>query len=457
MASTSNQCQICFDNYTSKFRRPITCQACKQSFCARCFNTYLMQDDSRQECMACKVPLSTEFILMHSQRKFKEAYIKKIVNVWLFEEQALMEATRKRMHAIEQEHLLSSRLRAIHEHLTRFENDSEMKLLGYKYKAELKIHTAIAHQSDEELVGTSTSTPCIKNKCNGFIRNGKCSSCQKSYCTTCQEEQQEHHECNPNTVATLNLIKDDTKPCPKCKAPIHKIEGCDQMFCTKCKTPFSWNTSRLITGVIHNEYYQEYRTQLRTTSASMNNPCFDILKQLSTSMSPSQTKAYNLTVAQNPTANAIHKSDFVRKILVIQVEDIVRALTEETSDAVLHQKKRQLRELMISIHKDSFDKKQSDGFYAHWHSQLTLLFKRIQMKKDLIDILHLFKQLLTEIIITGLQSGNFDEMFMNILHLIKLMREQLECNENIHKLKNKTTITIAKGITCKLLDRIRYR
>ena len=66
------------------------------------------------------------------------------------------------------------------------------------------------------------------------------------------------HTCKPENVETAKLLAKDTKPCPKCATPIFKIEGCDQMFCTQCQTPFSWKTGRVENGVIHNPHYFEW-------------------------------------------------------------------------------------------------------------------------------------------------------------------------------------------------------
>jgi hypothetical protein len=41
------------------------------------------------------------------------------------------------------------------------------------------------------------------------------------------------------------VINRETKPCPKCTANIYKTEGCDDMYCTHCRTYFSWTSGRI--------------------------------------------------------------------------------------------------------------------------------------------------------------------------------------------------------------------
>ena len=100
--------------------------------------------------------------------------------------------------------------------------------------------------------------------CRGFLSTGyKCGTCQKSVCSDCLCLKQDDHVCIEENRLSAELIKRESKPCPKCGARICKIDGCDQMYCvsqdsgTHCNTAFSWKTGLIETGVVHNPHYYE--------------------------------------------------------------------------------------------------------------------------------------------------------------------------------------------------------
>jgi len=101
--------------------------------------------------------------------------------------------------------------------------------------------------------------PCQNTDCNGMLnRNYCCELCDKKTCSKCLEVENEDHECNPDSIESAKLLRSSTKPCPKCGTRISKIDGCDQMWCTECKTSFSWNKGTIETGYVHNPHYFEY-------------------------------------------------------------------------------------------------------------------------------------------------------------------------------------------------------
>jgi hypothetical protein len=54
------------------------------------------------------------------------------------------------------------------------------------------------------------------------------------------------------------MLKKDSKPCPKCQCLIFKISGCDQMWCTQCRTAFNWSNGNIVHNNIHNPHYHEW-------------------------------------------------------------------------------------------------------------------------------------------------------------------------------------------------------
>jgi len=105
--------------------------------------------------------------------------------------------------------------------------------------------------------------PCPANDCRGYLSTQwKCGLCESYTCSDCRvlkgKDKHAEHVCNPDDLATAQLLEKDTKPCPKCSAGIFKIEGCDQMWCTQCHTAFSWRTGRIETH-IHNPHFYEWQ------------------------------------------------------------------------------------------------------------------------------------------------------------------------------------------------------
>jgi hypothetical protein len=110
---------------------------------------------------------------------------------------------------------------------------------------------------------------CPNSECRGFLSTQwKCNLCERKTCKDCNEsiDADDEHKCDPNAVETAKLLAKDSKPCPKCGEMIFKIDGCDQIWCTQCRTAFSWNTGRIETGIVHNPHYFEW---LKNTGKNM--------------------------------------------------------------------------------------------------------------------------------------------------------------------------------------------
>ena len=106
--------------------------------------------------------------------------------------------------------------------------------------------------------------PCPAESCRGFVMEdkSKCGVCETEVCKHCMlQVRGSSHTCDKNDIESANEVKRQSRPCPKCAIPISKIDGCDQMWCTSCHTPFSWKTGTIVAGTIHNPHFYAYQRE----------------------------------------------------------------------------------------------------------------------------------------------------------------------------------------------------
>jgi hypothetical protein len=135
----------------------------------------------------------------------------------------------------------------------------------------------LARTKAKEMKSVLYGKKCTMNDCRGFLQNNNsCSECSHFVCNDCLmcigvvnkedenrntiEKIKKMHNCDPDIVETIKLLKKETKGCPQCDIPIYKIDGCDQMWCTQCKVAFSWKTGLIVKSndYIHNPHYFEW-------------------------------------------------------------------------------------------------------------------------------------------------------------------------------------------------------
>ena len=253
------ECNVCCDKITK--RNIITCHFCDYVTCKPCTKRFILDGTIAPVCMNCKKPWNRETLTNNFGKTFiVKEYKEKRENNLFETEKALMPETQeiatrqKRIKDINKEiYTLQVRLREL---------KSQKKLLqeegGAPAASETK-KTSIA----------KLMIKCPVKECRGFASSigYACGVCDTKICKECHEPVNEDgHTCDKNTLETVKLLKKDTKHCPKCQVGIHKIEGCDQMYCTQCHTAFSWCTGEIVIGErIHNPHYYEYLRRTGTT------------------------------------------------------------------------------------------------------------------------------------------------------------------------------------------------
>ena len=115
---------------------------------------------------------------------------------------------------------------------------------------------------------------CPMEECKGFMNEDWfCGLCDGHFCEHCNEKIGDDHTCDPDAVKTMELLKKDTKPCPKCGTMIQKLSGCAQMWCPDCHTAFDWRTGEIETGRIHNPHYMEFKRGRISSREHGDIPC----------------------------------------------------------------------------------------------------------------------------------------------------------------------------------------
>ena len=296
-------CDVCCELVNKSNHALVTCPFCPFGACVTCHERYLCDTTEDAHCMSCRKGWSRETLVDNFTQKFVSRTYKQRREDLLFErEKSLMPATQpyvelelkirglnpkiaelKLKHTDAQQewnrvsNLKLGPLAVEHGVSTEFEASiirhrlaqEERKVMNniqididhlewYQVQLMHRLHGGQVEHEKRQFVRA-----CPFADCKGFLSTvWKCGMCENWSCPECHEvkgkEKDGAHTCDPNNVATAQLLAKDSRNCPKCAAMIFKINGCDQMYCTQCHTAFSWRTGRIETGTVHNPHYYEY-------------------------------------------------------------------------------------------------------------------------------------------------------------------------------------------------------
>lgn len=293
-------CDVCCEPFNNSTRRNIKCPYCPFGACSMCTEKYILETAEDPHCMSCRKGWGRATIVDAFTAKFVNTKLKKRREDLLFErERSLMPSTQPyvevekkirhyraliaecqaRVAEFQKEQLELNRItpaemtvRAnlsseIEGRIEKFRQwyDIEKKIGMVKCEASFHEYCISIYNRDGS-VGVERRQfvrACPHGGCKGFLSPvWKCGLCENWTCPDCHEvkglDKNAHHVCDPNSVATAQLLSKDSRPCPKCASVIFKIDGCDQMFCTQCHTAFSWRRGTIETGRVHNPHYYEW-------------------------------------------------------------------------------------------------------------------------------------------------------------------------------------------------------
>lgn len=256
------ECVICVEKL-GKARKPVRCPYCQHEACHKCVERFLLGGTIAPKCMKCQTGWSMEFLRGVMTKSFMDKPHKQ------HQKDALLAEAESRIGDY-QEHarLLDEEVRA----RARVE---EAKRVLQERNAELarireRLSTGGAGGSSGER--REFFMACPHHDCRGQLSTAyKCGLCERRYCPQCHKEKQDdQHQCHADDLETVRMLRQNTKPCPKCHTGIYKTEGCDQMWCVQCHTCFSWRTGTILNGTIHNPHYYEYQRRINGGNAPRN-------------------------------------------------------------------------------------------------------------------------------------------------------------------------------------------
>jgi hypothetical protein len=269
------ECDICCETFTKQVRKPILCKKCNLVACACCVKNYLLSKKD-PHCMGCKVGWTDAYCseilggFMHgAYRNHTKGLLWDIEKARMPETMPAVERVIKIRKMKEDELLLAvqmDRARKVYENIKQMHDTLRRNIQNGNVDGSSK--------EEMEQKKKSFHRACPVADCAGFLSSQwKCGVCETWTCKECMEvigkDKETEHVCNPDVLASAQLLKKETKPCPACSAAIYKISGCDQMWCTQCKVAFSWRTGLKVSGTIHNPHFYEWQ---RKNGGAVQNP-----------------------------------------------------------------------------------------------------------------------------------------------------------------------------------------
>lgn len=225
---------------------PVICFSCQFATCTPCTKKFLLNSVKTAHCMQCNIHWDPGFLFA----TFAKA--------WLTGTKKGMYRHHEKTIALEEQ---KGKLQETLADVPRFKREEKNRTLlaklkdkGTELRTQWKANNALIRDVTRRLECKSSSSappavtflcPCPGVDCRGLINKSTqmCAVCEVKICARCWQKldssSSSKHSCPPDALKTVAFVRRDTKPCPKCATAIHKISGCDQVFCHVFQDLFS--------------------------------------------------------------------------------------------------------------------------------------------------------------------------------------------------------------------------
>ena len=298
-------CEICVKPFTIVKRRQVICprNACSKIACMECTQTYLSSDTVEKPCcMFCKEEYEESWVEKSFPVSFINGALKnKYVKTLFANELSQVQATQTLVPYLKKND--DDRASIFDIHMKMDDLRSEIRMLNHDimqlghetqsiertievrnnhvYKGTyLPMYLRIDDGSNNTASGSSSGNQlrqiypenfkikCPTDECRGFLDNNfHCTICECTYCDNCLKPKQDEHTCIDDDKKVFDVIKQTSKPCPRCGIFIMREMGCPEMWCTNCNVGFDWSTGEFIRKKnLDNPHFNEWK---RTQSVTL--------------------------------------------------------------------------------------------------------------------------------------------------------------------------------------------
>ena len=257
-------------------KSPIVCPGCQYTICVSCHIRWARE--SASQCANCRLPFSIRFVFENVAKSARKILLDDMARAKTRLEIARSPALWPRiaqMHRVVQIRRYQTELDY---RIIDARRDLAKTVLQHKYDRRLAgntrgdairrlniehntarmlaqhaMYTLMRQRADTDsdrvaYVPDITTMRCCRSVqgCVGYLdEDAACVLCQVQTCTECRSEYGPDHACNPDELATVHAIAEETRLCPGCIVPIYKTSGCDRVWCPLCHTHFSWQARKI--------------------------------------------------------------------------------------------------------------------------------------------------------------------------------------------------------------------
>jgi hypothetical protein len=271
--SARHDCNICAEENAGK----ITCTNCSFNMCRPCLKRYTLErPDAIPSCPSCNVQWTYEQQVSHLSATFVKGTLRKRKrDIALSQENVRLAASgpsAQKVYYSRQEKQLKIHLTRTIASLQTNPSDTGLHLI------QMLRHKIEQIQRRMHAVG-NTTVRCAHSNCGRFvdINTGACITCSKETCIRCSQPivEGEQHVCDANTLANIQTMNNECRPCAGCHAMTIRSEGCPVMWCAHCHAFWNWDTGELIRGrAPHNPDHRNWLTRGGTAPRELGDvPC----------------------------------------------------------------------------------------------------------------------------------------------------------------------------------------